>query len=187
VIYLWYNIKIWACATFYIMFQKIELMAKIFKYLSTVLTNYIRWHLICGISYWYKSFYIIFLANDMILYQIKNDMSNVWTNLSKLSIKIGVCVWILFKNFPGYQKQEIGILSLPNAMPPWLGWWQRQSTLDCRYLTYYVTNWKRECSSKTFFPDTILGICYFFPVIPSFHYSTAKQFHFQKKISWPIF
>jgi hypothetical protein len=24
---------------------------------------------------------------------------------------------------------------------------------------------KTECSSKTFFPDTILGICYVFPVI----------------------
>jgi hypothetical protein len=44
---------------------------------------------------------------------------------------------------------------------------QRQSTLDCRYLTLlnYVTIWKSEWSSKTFFPDTILGICYVFSVI----------------------
>jgi hypothetical protein len=32
----------------------------------------------------------------------------------------------------------------------------------CHYQTLlnYVTIWKRECSSKTFFPSTILGICY---------------------------
>jgi hypothetical protein len=48
---------------------------------------------------------------------------------------------------------------------------QRQSTLDCRYLTgpikHYVTIWKSECSSKTVCPDTILGtqICCVIDVI----------------------
>jgi hypothetical protein len=37
--------------------------------------------------------------------------------------------------------------------------YQRQSTLDCRYITlFYVTFCIRESSSKFFFPDTILGI-----------------------------
>jgi hypothetical protein len=30
---------------------------------------------------------------------------------------------------------------------------------------YYVTIWKRECSSQTFFPDNILGICNVFSII----------------------
>jgi hypothetical protein len=41
----------------------------------------------------------------------------------------------------------------------------------------YVTIWKRECtqcSSKTFFPDTILGFYYVFPVINP-HHSTIPQ------------
>jgi hypothetical protein len=54
---------------------------------------------------------------------------------------------------------------------------QRQETLDFRYLCYYVTIWKTECSSKTFFPDPISGTCYFFPVIhiiPLFHKQTIS-------------
>jgi hypothetical protein len=50
---------------------------------------------------------------------------------------------------------------------------QRQSTLDCRYLLYANII----CSSKTFFPVTILGICYVFPVIdiiPLFYRQTIS-------------
>jgi hypothetical protein len=52
---------------------------------------------------------------------------------------------------------------------------QRQETLD--YLTLLCDNLKTECSSKTFFPGPILGICYIVPVIhiiPLFHSQTIS-------------
>jgi hypothetical protein len=55
---------------------------------------------------------------------------------------------------------------------------QRQETLDLPYLTLLCDNLKnRMNSSKTFFPDPILGICYVFPVIhiiPLFHSQTIS-------------
>jgi hypothetical protein len=56
---------------------------------------------------------------------------------------------------------------------------KRQETLDLPYLTLlnYATIGKSECSSKTFFPDTILGICYVFltqDIIPLFYRQTEQ-------------
>jgi hypothetical protein len=42
---------------------------------------------------------------------------------------------------------------------------QRQSTLDCRYLTLLCDNLKKRMFLQNFFPNTILGICYVFPAI----------------------
>jgi hypothetical protein len=42
---------------------------------------------------------------------------------------------------------------------------QIQSTLDCRYLSLLCDNLKTRKCLQNFFPDTILGICYVFPVI----------------------
>jgi hypothetical protein len=52
---------------------------------------------------------------------------------------------------------------------------QRQETLDLWYLTLLCDNLKNIMLLQNFFPDTILGICFVFPVthiIPLFYSQT---------------
>jgi hypothetical protein len=54
---------------------------------------------------------------------------------------------------------------------------QRQETLDLPYLTLLCDNLKNRMFLQNFFPDSILGICYVFPVIhiiPLFHSQTIS-------------
>jgi hypothetical protein len=55
---------------------------------------------------------------------------------------------------------------------------QRQSTLDCRYITLLCDNLKkRKFIQNFFFLRLFWEVVMFFQLSTSFHYSTAKQFY----------
>jgi hypothetical protein len=58
-----------------------------------------------------------------------------------------------------------GLTSFLKCHPPRLDCRQRQETLDLPYLTLLCDNLKNRMFLQNFFPNTILGICYVFPII----------------------